>query len=1102
MIVLHNRSESRRAICTRLIAACVLLAALPLQGAAVVPAADRISFGPPDVRGVTRISGAPGAVAGGTYVAVANLDTGHYGLTRSAEDGSFGIDLFATPGGWILVRNDYDRALERSMNVSEALWDPGQAIGLPGTIVQIPNETPGSVPFAVASASFVPLPTWSASGSLDRSSVAAGEPVGIDGTLRVFGSAAGDQSPAADVMVGLVALSRADGSPTVDGAVFCSSVMTPTGLAIERQSRFFGGFPTVAMRATLQADGEQLRGAFSVTLRPPADFPHGYYRPILFVRLRNVANAAPEPNPVSTFLDIGRRGFQDLLGAHLPIVRIGDPAPPAFASTLLANTFAAGARGVDAVEDRGRFGIAPRVGMASERLVVPRHDPRTGATIPYNLEPFVLSMSVGDRPGLMNPPLLPLRLPSGGLTISVRRPDGSTLTLGPLPFRQTIVEPYASPADRIPWENGPHLVSSVKLSTLDPRFEVAFEQYGLHVITLSASVEDVWGTVWTSRGTYEVEVARPLVIDPAVVSGTPFEVGDALQPSARVIPPVRALVEMRYRFAPQSDVARITEKTVMMQANRFGEAHGTAIALDEPGELRVDLAASGRAPDGVLWIGRRTWGNVVAPRNPALIAHGRRGIDTMPEPRPQWFSRKQLGLPVNAGHTFFPFHSGDVMWMANGEEAGITALTFQDPFGTVIGAMRERWNASGNPGMPDGQVDIGEGPLVSLNKSGLDPHIDPSRTDYWSYGYRFVERPLVRVRELVAEDPGPLTYWRFNDRYGKQPGNGAQGDLPNDFKFQFGGLVVRGSALAKPEYAIYGSLFVLVSDDDPLGTRVFPPFEGNGQGPDGGPLFKLKGRDIEMFFHPTGLRPGSIHHRHETASITGYVAPTLPGNVSVVVTSPTGVTRTYNARASRIGYLHDPDHELILNESGVWRANVSVSFDGILPSTNGQIEAPYPSGDVLGSREGEFWFYVVDSHSTQVEVAHGDGLTNGESALPVFLRPADGPAAFAVTPPPGLTNVEMHVTATMPGFILEEKRQTSLTYIYDAPRLAEDYPNLDLHDPGGVADGADTITISFLVSGTDSSGARRHHGRQIVIQGEELQMPDQEPRPKRRAARR
>jgi hypothetical protein len=151
----------------------------------------------------------------------------------------------------------------------------------------------------------------------------------------------------------------------------------------------------------------------------------------------------------------------------------------------------------------------------------------------------------------------------------------------------------------------------------------------------------------------------------------------------------------------------------------------------------------------------------------------------------------------------------------------------------------------------------------------------------------------------------------------------------------------------------------------------------------------------------------------------------------------------------------------------------------------------YPTGDVLGSREGEFFFYVVNSNADQLDLA----------PMPRFVRPADGPITFTVQLPAGLTNVQLTYTTTMPGFILEEKAQTSMRVVYDAQKLARDFPNLDLHDFDGFA-GADTITISMLLSGIDASGRRRHFARQVVIQREEIQMPAQEPRPRRRSVRR
>jgi hypothetical protein len=160
-----------------------------------------------------------------------------------------------------------------------------------------------------------------------------------------------------------------------------------------------------------------------------------------------------------------------------------------------------------------------------------------------------------------------------------------------------------------------------------------------------------------------------------------------------------------------------------------------------------------------------------------------------------------------------------------------------------------------------------------------------------------------------------------------------------------------------------------------------------------------------------------------------------------------------------------------------------VTFEGRVPSTSGQVTAPFPSGGVLGSREGEFNFYVADARSDPPGIA----------PLPPFVRPPDGPMAITVVPPPGLSSVQLTYTATIPGFILEEGTSTALSYVYDAARLAADFPNLDLYDQDGFA-AADTVTVSLLVSGTDASGARKHFTRQVVFQGEEVQITDQKAR--------
>ena len=65
-------------------------------------------------------------------------------------------------------------------------------------------------------------------------------------------------------------------------------------------------------------------------------------------------------------------------------------------------------------------------------------------------------------------------------------------------------------------------------------------------------------------------------------------------------------------------------------------------------------------------------------------------------------------------------------------------------------------------------------PLFSSRPDMIDPHLDPTKVDLWAYSYRSVQRPLVRVREEIGEDLIPNPYWRFDERYAKQIGVGAQ----------------------------------------------------------------------------------------------------------------------------------------------------------------------------------------------------------------------------------------------------------------------------------------------------------------------------------------
>jgi hypothetical protein len=1042
-------------------------------GVLAQPIASKITVGAPDAGYLTAVTGAAGAVEPNADVALVVNQTGHYATTRAAADGSFSTTIVAPRGSAILVKSDPQHAFVKQIADGPPLVKFGfsQLVSLQGTIVYVGvPSSQGGVAFAGAGGdASLNWASWMMEGTVARRQFSPGETIEVTCTYTLLASTlAGAVNPRISAGLTLELLSDPGGRPMTAWSLFDSAAMTPTGLPIERMP-LFGSFTA---QKQLTVDGAKGTGTFTATYNIPANFRPGYY-------LLRVA-AAPQGVPVPPLDESVRqttfvsqlRGRENI--ATVAVVRIGEPAAPRFPALLMLNDSVEGHRGAIAVEDRGRYAPTNHIATAADATIVPRTDPRTGAARRYNLEPFTLSLGVSDRGGKLSGPLVPLRFPSGSLTVTVRAPSGSTRTLGPAPFRQFLLSGPATRDGNL-MEGGPHITDAFQLRTLDPSFEISFSEDGRHVVTVDGTVEDIWGTAWRVGGTYEIDVARPLVIDSAVMPMTPFEVSNQVLPAVQLVPPVPADVDVRVRLGTRS--ARFTGK-----ANRFGHyAPPGWFAFAEAGEYRIDMTASHRDAGGTLWMGTRTWGSVVAARDTPIIAHGRRGIDAQQGEKQQWYTRAQTGDPMG-DHLQLPFHSGDVMWLQEGDSA-IPFMSFQDTQGATAATLSSLF-ATIYPmfGGLAPQVTKGEIPLFSANSDGRDPSLDPEHAGAWAYSYAAVERPLVRVREVIAED-GPMAYWRFNDRYGLQTGSGVHGDLPNDFKFQFGGVVLRGPLFDPPRYAIYGSFFVLVPENDPGGgSRVFPPFQGNGSGPSGGPLFKLKGKEIDIFFHPTAVRPGTVLVQGDTASFAGYSAPTLPSKITVDVTSPSGRVRTISGQASRIGWFYDPGSDFAVDEPGVWKAKVRITFDGVLPSTSGQVSAPFPTGGVLGSRDGEFYFYVVRGASP--------GLTVTAPGVGSFHRPADGPITFTITPPPGLSNVTMTYTTTMPGFILEEGTTAALSYTYDAPRLALDFPNLDLNGAEG-STGADAITISLLVSGTDAAGKRQHAARTFVIAGEELQMPAQ-----------
>ena len=1049
------------------------------------PKAALISLSAPTPDGEVTLTGAAGAVVPHSMVVAITVETGHFTTAQATASGGFRASLFAPAGTSIFVKADpVGTTVAQFLSVAldaDVFTKPGVLSALPGTILRVADPSGAGVPVGDAGRSyFDALPVWTFQGSLASHTFVPGDPLRVRGTVRVD-SPVLQGANALQVTAGLrlERLSDTDGSNILRHNTFASTFVTPTGLPIEREPRYadagldvYRQVPLSKMTAT-QAEAE-----IDLTLPLPSDLPAGYYRPFLNLDFPGMPRENPPSRPV-ILPDFSTRPHHE---ARLPIIQVGSPTRPRLSWPLLLDTFSNGSRGILAEEDADRFGTAQRVLTPSDTFVIPHLSAASDQPLTYRLEPFVPAVGGGNA-GRIYSPNIPFQFPSGSLTVRIHRPDGTERVLGPAPFVQSRLKSLVNDEGNLFDGGGGHIGDAYQLTTLDPRFEVAFTQDGLHVITVEGTIDDIWGHTWTGGGTYEVHVGRVLALDTAVLPGTPFEVGDGFNPGLVVSPPLTAEVEVWVQHVPHSDLSQLEERIIRGRTNRFGyfQPGGNSFVFEQPGEYRVDITAQGEDAEGQLWMGSRTWGGVVALVNPTIVAHGRRGIDTQETIGPQWFTRDQIGIPVGNNHVPFPFQSGDVQWLEKADSA-IPLVSFHDPGRQLTELLRQREREDGlvpreGPGSFAERVVVGETPLFSSRPDGIDPHLDPAKVDLWGYSYRSVQRPLVRVREEISEDKIPNPYWRFFEQYANQIGVGKDGDLPGEFKFQYGAAVLHGAALDQSHYAIHGSLFVLVPDDDPDGTRTFPPFQGNGGGPSGGPLFPLKGEEIDLFIHLTGVRPGSVLETGNTFALVGAIGPTLPARVTYTVTAPDGSRRAFAGQANEIGYYYEPEDNFIVDQPGRYTVDLQVTYDG--STSAGQITSPFPQGHVLGTARGQFSVYVVSPHSAPltVNLPRHDFLT--------------APADFTVTASTstGLTLTGGHMTALMPGVVLEDGSlsvgSNGLTYDYDPVGLAAGVPILDV-ERNGQPVAADVVTVSLFGEGTDSEGRPSYAARVVTLHGPEF----------------
>ena len=1047
------------------------------------PRADLITVQPLEGSHLSLVEGAPGTTEPLVRVGLVNLQTGQTGSGVSDADGSFSVRFLAPPGAALQVSQDRHSQSYNHFSSRQA-----------GTVIHVPLADPalaistgqrlnGNSQNGMNNLEFMggrdPGVAW-LSGTLDATDWQAGRSGTLSGTIDIYSRnlefGAVPSLGGGTAMLEL--LINAQGEQKAAQPQYSASNVTVTGLPIERASSqeaeaiMIGQF-SLSNYQTIGTGHGQAEWTLDYTV--PDEAPDGIYQLIM-------TGQGWSMNPWVSGLTSERLFYQDVYGEpsfHLTEthgaarITIGEVQTPRLYSAILVNEVSNGSRGTTASEDAGKFGFSGHWITNANKLILPKSTRSDGSVKKYNIEPFIPLTAFSNKEWL-NSPKLPLEFPTGRLRASIVSPDGTQLAVGPQMFKGAYVQQATSDFGEGLFRNSNNTDMVYGLTTYSEGFALTLDEYGEYRITLDGFVTDIFGQELKISGSYSVYIAELIDMETGVFPGTPFEVNDSYSPTVILQPGVPAEVTVSISHFPNSSAEALVGKTFSGDANRFGyySTDEQAFSFYEAGEYLVNYDASYTSPDGKLWMASRKWASVVETPDSNIITHGSRGDEGSQEIK-QWYLMED-SRDQNA-HFFSPFQIGDVMWMNNFTEwnaAMQNIVTLDDGDGQLTDLINA--DNVNNNGLSSGSL------LLRPDSAGeVPPFIDPAQPNiHWAYYYSSIGRPGVSVREFVGTETTTNGYWRFNTPYGYQLGSGYEGDQPNDFKFVFGGAVYRVPDSNFSHYGAYGSLWTMLPDSDPDGGRVMPPFQGAAGGPSGGPLFELQGEQIEIFLHPQGIRPGSILEPGDVVSFSGQVAPTLPSQVQVEITAPSGATRAFGGIANKVGYYFDPANDYAVVEPGVHTVKVTVIHDGM--TSAGPVEPPYPTGSVLGATNSTFKFYVTSGGARQARIA---------SAMPDTL-PSSARLPLQVESSSGTTPAALEYTAVMPGFILDQRTLSDSSTVYDAYELHQSFPNLDL--PGGelrLRNGSDTVTLSFLARRLDDAGLPIFEGRQVLLQGEHILAP-------------
>jgi len=857
-----------------------------------------------------------------------------------------------------------------------------------------------------------------------------------------------------------------------------TSRLSTVGGPVER----FSGWPTIALlhgrdgspfeavsHHALEgatAAKHRLEGKLTVTL--PADCPPGWYEPRVLVAVQVEGKQQP------VYLDNYGDNSNTQDAQILPLVRVGNPAPPHLPVALAGPHHYRGQLGVLPLEDRGRYELVGRAGFPRDLILPPGHYDM-GPIFPHLFPEAMVAPVDGGAD------VIPARVRSYLDPDSLR----VVLTRDGQPVSRTR-GPSGEPA-------GP------ELSDVGQGFEVDLRKTGIQKMQMDVEIRDVFGRVFLGGGNYELWSALPLSFSTSVKPGTNYLVGEAYPAKVNVNPAFPAQVEVDLDWYPNSDSERVVRWRSRGVANRFGHYFPydvKPLRFQEPGEYVSHLRVSYTDPRGNLWRGDQTSMGVVAPLEPEISLHGTRSPPHNLKVGLPWggglkrFDRRVDArasfLPFKPGQipdTFAPYRPEDTLYVqANGFKENIIEPHFSVRVddenlaakllvghrkGTVLPPPtlqlgRGDWNylenvvqvsADSAAWFPADGSQHDELPAASVGDGRWHPYNFPENNTLDAYLTLGVVRPGFAVMTSIFESDALGLYWLASpNRFGYHFGAGGNGDLPGDFYRMQAGVVIKDRTTGKNYYDAHSSTIAVLPDNGAT-TAIM--------GPGVHPISTTSDREHALF---VGQDSHDVLLVGETIFLGGMVAPVVQTDVEWTVTRPDGQEVVTNGRSTRLGIVRASEG-IAADIPGVYRVRTAMNWDDLV-------------GDTVGTATGEFQHFVVPP----------DGPRLLSSPTPaIHSISTEGGWEIPIEWPEDLEDVVLHFGVIMPGRVLDQgfvkPDGTTWAYRFAPQQVAVQHQNFDARDFGkGNWKAADTVVFQFFIEAT-RNGEKVYDAHRFALRG-------------------